>query len=109
MLDASASTGHYFQFSSDDYARDPEVRAWLAAGETETDPVKRKQLYSKALKKIADQAYYLPLFVYGRTYAFSSDLEYPLPPAEMAHFYMAHWKSKGPSSDTSRVGKEGAN
>ncbi|HEY9569128.1 MAG TPA: ABC transporter substrate-binding protein [Thalassobaculum sp.] len=92
MLDASASTGHYFQFSSDDYARDPEVRDWLAAGETETDPVKRKQLYSKALKKIADQAYYLPLFVYGRTYAFSSDLEYPLTPDEMAHFYMAHWK-----------------
>ncbi len=92
MLDASASTGHYFQFSPDDYARDEEVRDWLAKAESTMDPATRKELYSKALKKIADQAYYLPLFVYGRTYAFTSDLDYPLTDDEMAHFYMAKWK-----------------
>jgi len=92
MLDASASTGHYFQFSPDDYARDEEVRGWLAKAEGTMDPTIRKELYSKALKKIADQAYYLPLFIYGRTYAFTSDLDYPLTDDEMAHFYMAKWK-----------------
>ena len=92
MLDASASTGHYFQFSPDDYARDEEVRDWLAKAEKTMDPAVRKELYSKALKKIADQAYYLPLFIYGRTYAFTSDLDYPLTDDEMAHFYMAKWK-----------------
>jgi peptide/nickel transport system substrate-binding protein len=56
------------------------------------DPKVRKELYSKALKKVADQAYYLPLFVYGRTYAFATDLEYPLTDDEMAHFYIAKWK-----------------
>lgn len=92
MLDASASTGHYFQFSPDDYARDPEVRDWLAKAEQTMDPKTRKDLYSKALRKIADQAYYIPLFVYGRTYAFTKDLDYPLTDDEMAHFYMAKWK-----------------
>lgn len=92
MLDASASTGHYFQFSPDDYARDEEVRDWLAKAEGTMDPAVRKELYSKALRKIADQAYYIPLFIYGRTYAFTSDLDYPLTDDEMAHFYMAKWK-----------------
>ncbi len=92
MLDASASTGHYFQFSPDDYARDEQVRNWLGEAERTMDQSKRKELYSKALKKIADEAYYLPLFVYGRTYAFTKDLDYPLTDDEMAHFYMAKWK-----------------
>lgn len=92
MLDSSASTSYYFKHSSDDYARDVEVRDWLEAADTATDPEKRKELYSKALKKIADQAYNVPLFVYGRTYAFNKDLDYPVTPDEMAHFYLAKWK-----------------
>lgn len=92
ILDVSASTSYYFKGSSDDYARDDEVRAWLDEGDSTTDPDARKGLYSKALKKIADEAYYLPLFVYGRTYAFNKDLDYPVTPDEMAHFYLAKWK-----------------
>jgi peptide/nickel transport system substrate-binding protein len=92
MLDASASTGHYFQFGPDDYARDEEVRDWLAEAESIMDPEKRAELYSKALNKIADQAYFTPLFVYGRTYAFNSEFEYPVTDDEMAHFYLGRWK-----------------
>jgi peptide/nickel transport system substrate-binding protein len=92
MLDASASTGYYFQFGPDDYARDEEVRDWLTEAETITDADRRKELYSQALKKIAEEAYYIPLFVYGRTYAFNADLDYPITDDEMAHFYLAKWK-----------------
>ncbi|MAU97824.1 MAG: ABC transporter substrate-binding protein [Fulvimarina sp.] len=92
MLDASASTGYYFQFGPDDYARDEEVRDWLGAAEKTIDEAERKELYSKALKKIADEAYYIPLFAYGRTYAFNKDLDYPVTDDEMAHFYLAKWK-----------------
>ncbi|UOM34389.1 ABC transporter substrate-binding protein [Acuticoccus sp. I52.16.1] len=92
MLDTSASTGHYFQGSSDDYARDPDVMEWLAAAETETDTAERNALYAKALGKIADEAYYIPLYVYGRTYAFNSEFEYPITDDEMAHFYLGNWK-----------------
>ncbi len=92
ILDVSASTSYYFRHSEDDYARDPEVRDWLAAADTSTDPAKRKELYAKALKKINENAYAVPLFIYGRTYAYNKDFDFPLTQDEMAHFYLASWK-----------------
>jgi peptide/nickel transport system substrate-binding protein len=92
ILDASASTSYYFRHSVDDYARDPELRDWLEAADTSTDPDKRKALYAQALRKINEQAYAVPLFVYGRTYAYNKDFDFPLTQDEMAHFYMARWK-----------------
>jgi peptide/nickel transport system substrate-binding protein len=92
ILDASASTSYYFRHSVDDYARDPELRDWLEAADTSTDAEKRKELYAKALRKINDQAYAVPLFVYGRTYAYNKDFDFPLTQDEMAHFYLARWK-----------------
>lgn len=92
MLDASASIGYYFQGSTDDFAQDAELSGWLAEAETTLDAAKRKELYTKALSRVADNAYALPLFTYGRTYAFNQELDYPLTPDEMAHFYMAKWK-----------------
>jgi peptide/nickel transport system substrate-binding protein len=92
ILDASASTGYYFRFSVDDYARDPELRDWLAEADTSTEPDKRTALYAKALRKINEQAYAVPLFIYGRTYAYAKDFDFPLTQDEMAHFYLARWK-----------------
>ncbi len=92
MLDASASTSYYFKFTGDDYARDTQVRDWLEIADTSTDADKRKEYYAKALSRIQDQAYFVPLYTYGRTYAFNKDLDYPLTPDEMAHFYLARWK-----------------
>lgn len=92
ILDVSASTSYYFRHSVDDYARDPEVRDWLQAADTSTDPDKRKELYAKALKKINEEAYAVPLFIYGRTYAYNKDFDFPLTQDEMAHFYLARWK-----------------
>jgi peptide/nickel transport system substrate-binding protein len=90
VLDASASVSNYFKFSIDDYARDPQVRDWLEQADSTIDPEKRKELYKNA--RINDQAYFVPLFSYGRTYAFNSDLDLPVTPDELAHFYLAHWK-----------------
>lgn len=92
ILDASASVSNYFEGSSDDYAHDPEVEGWLRAADSTTDPASRKELYGKALKKIADEAYFVPIFLYGRTYVFNSALDYPVTPDELAHFYLAKWK-----------------
>src|SRR5690606_19972405 len=92
VFDASASVSYFFKGSSDDFARDPEIIDWLSQADISTDPEKRNELYNKALSKINEKAYGVPLFVYGRTYAFNSDLDYPLTPDEMAHFYKARWK-----------------
>jgi peptide/nickel transport system substrate-binding protein len=92
VLDASASVSNYFKFSTDDYARDEQVRDWLQAADTTVDPEKRKELYGKALARINEQAYMVPLFSYGRTYAFNAELDLPVTPDELAHFYLARWK-----------------
>ncbi len=92
ILDASASVGNYFEGSADDYARDAEIIEWLKAADSTTDVATRKELYAKALRKIADQAYFVPIFLYGRNYAFNKALDYPVTPDELAHFYLAKWK-----------------
>ncbi len=92
MMDASASVSLYFKFGVDDYARDEEVRKLLEAADTSMDPVKRNELYAQALRRIADQSYYIPLYTYGRGYAFSNELDYQVTPDEIAHFYLAKWK-----------------
>jgi peptide/nickel transport system substrate-binding protein len=91
MQDASASVSLYFKFGVDDFARDAEVKGWLDAADTSMDPGKRTALYAKALEKINDQAYAVPLFAYGRAYAFNKSLAYPVTPDELAHFYLAKW------------------
>lgn len=92
MMDASASVSYHFKFTPDDYARDQELTGWLNEADSAMDPEKRSEFYAKALKRIADEAYYIPIFVYGGIYAFNSELDYPVSGDEIAHFYKAHWK-----------------
>ncbi|WP_448956261.1 ABC transporter substrate-binding protein [Labrys neptuniae] len=92
MMDASASVSYHFEGTPDDYARDAELTGWLKQADASMDPEKRKALYAKALNRIADQAYYIPIFVYGGIYAYNADLDYPVTGDEIAHFYKARWK-----------------
>lgn len=92
MMDASASVSHYFEFGVNDYTHDKQVSDWLVAADHTIDPDKRRALYKNALTKIAKEAYFVPLFVYGRIYGYSSDLDYTPTPDGLAHFYMAKWK-----------------
>ena len=92
MQDASASVSLYFKLGDDDYSRDAEVNNWLTIADTSMDLAKRKEFYAKALEKIASQAYAIPLFIYGRAYAFNKALDYEVTPDEIAHFYKTKWK-----------------
>lgn len=92
IMDATASTGYYFTFGPDDLTHDEEIRDWLVEADTIVEEDERAALYEKALQKIADQAYYLPLFLYNHIYAINADLDYTVTPDELAHFYMAKWK-----------------
>lgn len=92
VTDASASTGNYFKGGPDDYAGDAELTKLLKAADVTVDEAKREDMYRKALTRISDQAYAVPLFSYGRTYAFNKDLDFTVTSDEIAHFYMARWK-----------------
>ena len=90
--DISASTSVFFKGGADDIYQDAEVTEWLTIGDTSTDPAVRKDVYSKALKKIAAEAYWLPLWSYPYTYAFTSDLDFTPTSDEIPHFALARWK-----------------
>ena len=90
--DVSAIVSYFFQFSDDDMARDPEVRDWLLAADSSIDTEKRKMLYKKALQRIAEQAYWAPLFTYVSNNCFSKDLDFTPYPDAVPRFFQATWK-----------------
>jgi len=91
--DIANITPHYFTSGPDDYDRDEVVKELLEKGNQETNPDKRKAIYKDALQRIAEKAYWAPLFSYARFYAFTSDLNFEPTPDEIAHFYRASWKN----------------
>jgi peptide/nickel transport system substrate-binding protein len=90
--DSSAGPSRWFKHDKADYALDPEVKQWLETADTSVDPAVRKDHYAKALKRIAEQAYWVPLFSYNLNYAFSSGLDFKPDPDEVTRFYRARWK-----------------
>ncbi len=90
--DVSAITSHFFSGGRDDFAKDPEVIKALEDGDTSTDPAVRANAYKRALTRIADEIYWLPMFTYAKYYVFSSDLDFRTTPDEIPRFYSAKWK-----------------
>ncbi|MGE0749394.1 MAG: ABC transporter substrate-binding protein [Variibacter sp.] len=72
--DVSAATPVFFKFTLDDVTRDAEVRDLLERGDTSIDPAVRKEAYAKALKRISEQAYAIPLYTLPALYAANKDL-----------------------------------
>jgi peptide/nickel transport system substrate-binding protein len=90
--DVSAITPVFFGGGPDDYARDPEVIAWLRRGGTSFDATERKKYYTQALGRISAQAYWLPLFTYPVNYAYTRDLEFAPAVDEVPRFFASRWK-----------------
>lgn len=91
VRDVGNITSYFFEGSGDDTARDPEVEKLLRAGDGTIDEAERKKYYSAALTRIAEQAYWLPLWSYAYYYAMNKDLEFQPTPDEILHLYRAHW------------------
>jgi len=90
--DTSAITSHFFKHGADDMARDDQVKQWLDIADRSTDPAVRKENYAKALARIAEQAYWLPLWSYNTNYVFSQDVEFEPTPDEIPRFFTMSWK-----------------
>jgi len=92
LYDTAASTSVFFRMSADDMARDPEVARQLGIGDTVSDPERRKAAYAAALRRISEQAYWLPLFTFPLTYAFNDRLDFTPTPDELPRFETARWR-----------------
>lgn len=90
--DVSASTGHFFTGTPDDLTQDKEVIDTIKEANSTIDPEKRKEIWHKALKRIADEAFWVPLFTYAKYYAYSKDLDFKATSDEIPQFYRAKWK-----------------
>ena len=90
--DVSLITSLFFKFGSQDDARDPEVRDWLEAADNSVDPTFRMENYSKALKRIAEEAYWIPLFSYNANYVSTREVEYTPTPDEVVRYFSMGWK-----------------
>ena len=90
--DASAFLPYYFSGGGQDYARDAEVKKLVDEGSAAVDPDKRRAAYSAAIKRITEQAMFMPLFTYVTTYATSKQLSLKTFRDELPRFYLASWK-----------------
>jgi peptide/nickel transport system substrate-binding protein len=90
--DVSAMTAHFFLHGPDDLTKDAEVKRLIDEADANTDPAKRKAVWHKALTRIAEEAFWVPLFTYAKYYAFSKDLAFTPTSDEVPQFFAARWK-----------------
>jgi peptide/nickel transport system substrate-binding protein len=90
--DVSASVPVWFGGESDDVTRDKEVQALLQKGNNSVEPAVRKQAYRDALKRIADNAYSVPLWSLPVFYVATKELNFSAYPDEMVRFWEMTWK-----------------
>jgi len=57
-----------------------------------TDRARREELYSKAHAKIAEEAYWVPLWTYNVNYVLSKELDYTPTDDEVIRFADFAWK-----------------
>lgn len=92
VADVGLSTSQFFSGTPDDQVKEPELIALLKAADASIDPAFRKANYAKALTRIADQAYWLPLWTFSINTAQNAALDFSLDADEFARFYSARWK-----------------
>jgi peptide/nickel transport system substrate-binding protein len=90
--DASAIISHFFTKGPDDLAQDDEVAGWLKKADSSMDEAVREENYGKAIHKITDQVYWLPMFNHVRNYAVHENLDFTPYEDEIPRFWRYGWK-----------------
>jgi peptide/nickel transport system substrate-binding protein len=90
--DVALSTSNFFGGGADDTAKNPEVIKLIKQADVSVDPDLRKQNYAQALKIIADEAYWVPLWSHSLNYAQTKDVDFSVDADEFPRFYKASWK-----------------
>ena len=90
--DVSASTPVYYAFGSDDVTRDAQVRELLDKGDRTIDPKARNDLYKKALVRISENAYSVPLWSLPVYYVANKEVNFKPYSDELVRFWDMSWK-----------------
>lgn len=92
VADVGLSVSHFFSGTADDITKDPKVIEPLQQADTSMDRTLRAAKYAEALQRVADQAYWIPLWTYSVNTASNVDLDFTLDHDEYARFFNAKWK-----------------
>ena len=90
--DVSAIMPVYFGGGADDYSRDPELIKLLDQAGTTMDETVRATAYSAVIKRVTEQAYWIPLHTYVTTYGLSRTVDFKTYPDELPRFWLTKWK-----------------
>ena len=90
--DASAILGNFFTGTRDDFTGDAELQAWVKEAGASSEPKTREELYRKAVERIMDRMYALPMNSYAVYYAYSSELNFTPFKDEIPRYYLYSWK-----------------
>jgi len=74
------------------YNKDQDLSDWLQAARDSVDPKVRQELYSKAQKRIIQEAYWMPLFIVHEISGRNKELNITVGKDQVARFNEAHWK-----------------
>ena len=89
---AAIANVHWRKGSDRNLSGDPELTKLMIGAEKTRDPEKRAELYEKGLKRIAEEAYWVPLYTFTLNYLVSKDLNFPVPRDGLPRLYKASWK-----------------
>lgn len=89
---AAIARVHFSGDSDRNLSGDDELTDMVMAAEATTDQDERLELYEQALNRIADQAYWAPLFSYSANYLVSPDLDFPLSADGLPRLQHSSWK-----------------
>ncbi len=89
--DASASMGNFFNGSTNDGARDPEIMELMKKANETVDENARKGFFSKAIKLATERAYWVPMHTIVMGYAYNKDLNFTPTVDELPRFFTASW------------------
>jgi peptide/nickel transport system substrate-binding protein len=90
--DVYAVVQGYFNGDAYDATQDATLTDWVREAAQTNDQTLRKQVYAKALRRIAEQVYILPMWTHPNLHAYSSDLDLEPYSDENPRFYLARWK-----------------
>ena len=90
--DVAAILPQFFGGGPLDYARDDKLQALIARAGRSGDADTRRGLYSAAIRRITDEAYWLPMHTDTTTYGMTRTLNFHPSQDELPRFYLASWK-----------------
>jgi len=90
--DTAFILSNFFGGGADDLVQDAQLAEWLTEADTASDRAVRAENYAMAVKKIAEEAYWMPMYNFNVNYGLSNDLNFTPHPDEFARWWMASWK-----------------